>query len=101
MLKAHGKIVLVLPDKEYTFDVKRPYTSFEHLLEDYENKTTENDATHFEEVIKLHESAKDRTRKLPGNLQRELRIIMQSGLFIIMCLVLMDWRKCCSIVISK
>jgi SAM-dependent methyltransferase len=65
VLKVNGKIVLVLPDKEYTFDVKRPYTSFEHLLQDYENKTTEHDSTHFEEVIKLHESEKDPNPQTP------------------------------------
>ena len=72
VLKAHGKIVLVLPDKDYTFDVKRPYTSFEHLLEDYENKTTENDATHFEEVIKLHESAKDPNPQTPAEFAKRV-----------------------------
>jgi SAM-dependent methyltransferase len=65
VLKVNAKIVLVLPDKEYTFDLKRPYTSFEHLLEDYENQITENDATHFEEVIKLHEPAKDPNPQTP------------------------------------
>ena len=72
VLKVHAKIVLVLPDKEYTFDVKRPYTSFEHLLEDYENNITEKDATHFEEVIKLNETAKDPNPQTPGEFARRV-----------------------------
>lgn len=54
VLKVGGKIILVLPDKEYTFDKDRPYTTFEHLVEDYRNSVTEHDATHFEEVAQLH-----------------------------------------------
>jgi len=65
VLKVHAKIVLVLPDKDYTFDVRRPYTSFDHLLKDYENQITENDSTHFDEVIKLHESARDPNPQTP------------------------------------
>ena len=72
VLKVHAKIVLVLPDKEYTFDVKRPYTSFEHLLEDYENNITEKDATHFEEVIKLNETAKDPNPQTPADFARRV-----------------------------
>lgn len=58
-LKPGGTLILVLPDKNFTFDLNRPYTTFEHLLEDYKNKVSEDDETHFEEVIKLHKIDRD------------------------------------------
>ena len=54
VLKKDGYFILVLPDKNNTFDKNRPYTSFEHLKEDYKNNINETDETHFEEVIRLH-----------------------------------------------
>jgi hypothetical protein len=45
----------VLPNKEFTFDNKRPITKLSHLIEDFENHITEEDSTHFEEVISLHD----------------------------------------------
>ncbi len=59
ILKKDGKIILVLPDKDFTFDHKRPYTTFEHLLQDFHSKANEHDTTHFEEVIQLHDITKD------------------------------------------
>jgi SAM-dependent methyltransferase len=59
VMKSKGRLVLVLPDKEFTFDNKRPITSLTHLIEDYNNNTTEEDSTHFEEVIALHDFKHD------------------------------------------
>lgn len=59
ILKSKGTLVLVLPDKEFTFDIKRPYTNLEHLISDYQNGVDEDDATHFEEVIQLHDLSTD------------------------------------------
>jgi len=55
VMKQHGRLVLVLPDKEFTFDHNRPITTLTHLIEDYNNHVTESDTTHFEEVIALHD----------------------------------------------
>lgn len=60
VLKPGGRLCLILPDKRYTFDHNRPYTSFEHLLQDYQTNVTEQDTTHFDEVIRLHDLSKDR-----------------------------------------
>jgi uncharacterized protein YfbU (UPF0304 family) len=49
----------VLPDKNFTFDVNRPITKFEHLLEDLNNNTSELDTTHFSEIIELHDLSRD------------------------------------------
>jgi ubiquinone/menaquinone biosynthesis C-methylase UbiE len=55
VMRTKGRLVLVLPDKEFTFDNKRPITTLAHLIEDYKNNITELDETHFEEVIALHD----------------------------------------------
>jgi len=59
VLKNNGHLALVLPDKEFTFDDKRPYTTFEHLVGDYNSNITEDDRTHFAEVLALHDLKKD------------------------------------------
>ncbi len=59
VLKPGGVLILVLPDKRYTFDVGRPYTRMEHLLEDYKNDIDENDTTHFDEIMRCYHADKD------------------------------------------
>lgn len=59
VLKPGGELVLVLPDKRNTFDINRPYTTLQHLVQDYERNVDETDNTHFEEVIALHDTSKD------------------------------------------
>ena len=59
VLTPGGHILLVLPDRRFTFDRKRVYTSFEHLLQDYQNDTQENDMTHLPEILNLHDLSLD------------------------------------------
>lgn len=59
VLKADGVLVLVLPDRRGTFDHRRPVTEFSHLLRDHEMQTTEEDLTHLEEILALHDLAMD------------------------------------------
>lgn len=59
VLKKDGQIVLVLPDKNFTFDHNRPYTTFGHLLQDFNENVNEHDTTHFEEIHRLHDITKD------------------------------------------
>ena len=59
VLKKNGKIVLILPDKNFTFDHNRPYTTFAHLLQDFNEETNEYDNTHFEEIFRLHDITRD------------------------------------------
>ena len=54
-----GKIILILPRKDYNFDHKRSITSFEHLLEDYKNDIDESDLTHLDEILSLHDIGLD------------------------------------------
>ena len=54
-----GALVLVLPNKASNFDHRRPFTSFEHIVDDYEKGTTEHDLTHLEEILALHDLSMD------------------------------------------
>lgn len=58
ILKEKGKLILILPDKNYTFDYKRNYTTLEHILSDYENDTNEHDTTHLKEILQAHDEEK-------------------------------------------
>jgi SAM-dependent methyltransferase len=59
VIKARGYMLLILPDKEYTFDHNRKITSFEHLLKDYNNNIDESDLTHLDEILALHDLSLD------------------------------------------
>ena len=59
IMKSGGYLVLVLPNKEKTFDHKREITSLSHLLKDYKENMAETDTTHFEEAIKYHDISMD------------------------------------------
>jgi len=59
VLRPGGHLLLVLPRKESNFDHRRPVTAFEHLLEDHRRGTTENDLTHLEEILELHDYERD------------------------------------------
>jgi len=48
-------IILLLPRKDFNFDHKRPITSFEHLIEDFNNDVDESDLTHLDEILSLHD----------------------------------------------
>lgn len=58
-LKQDGLLVLIIPHKDGTFDHRRPVTSLEHLIQDFESQTDEGDMTHLEEILRLHDLSKD------------------------------------------
>ncbi len=67
VLKKDGVILLILPKKEKCFDHKRSVTLFSHILEDYKNNIREDDLTHLEEILKLHDLEMD---KPAGNIDQ-------------------------------
>jgi len=73
VLKPSGMLVLVLPDKRFTFDNKRPYVTLEHLINDYEQNTDEHDQTHFEEILKYHDLSKDKGTASEDAFSKRLR----------------------------
>ena len=59
VIKKGGAILLVLPDKNFTFDHNRGVTTFNHLLEDFNNNIDETDLTHLPEILKKHDLSMD------------------------------------------
>src|SRR5215217_774436 len=59
ILKNDGHLILVLPNKASNFDHRRPTTSFDHLLEDFNSNMPETDLTHLDEILALHDLSRD------------------------------------------
>ncbi|BBX61125.1 hypothetical protein MSAS_02990 [Mycobacterium saskatchewanense] len=59
VIKPGGGLVLVLPNKVSNFDHRRPTTKFAHLLEDFTNDIGEDDLTHLDEILALHDLQRD------------------------------------------
>jgi len=59
VLKNHGLLLLCAPDKDKTFDHRRPTTSLDHLIEDYRKNTDEHDSNHLSEILELHDLSMD------------------------------------------
>lgn len=59
IMRNNAAFVLVLPNKEGNFDHNRPVTTFQHILDDYINDTSEADLTHLEETLELHDLSMD------------------------------------------
>jgi hypothetical protein len=59
VLVDRGTLVAVLPDQRRTFDHRRPLTTLAHLRQDYARGATEDDATHCEEIVPLHDLRRD------------------------------------------
>lgn len=55
VVKVNGYLILLIPHKDGTFDHNRPITSVGHLIDDYKNDVTEEDLTHMEEILTLHD----------------------------------------------
>jgi hypothetical protein len=54
-----GALILVVPDKHGTFDHRRPVTRMDHLIDDFDRRTTEDDRTHLGEILALHDLSRD------------------------------------------
>src|SRR5450756_122288 len=55
LLKDQGTLVLLLPHKDGTFDHRRPVTTMQHLIDDFNVGMTEEDLTHMPEIMALHD----------------------------------------------
>ncbi len=60
VLQNDGYLILILPHKDQTFDHKRPVTTLQHIITDETRDMQENDETHFDEVLALHDISMDR-----------------------------------------
>ncbi len=59
VLKPGGVLFLSLPDQRYTFDVHRPVTTFEHLVQDFTNGPQASREHHYREWIRMVEKLDD------------------------------------------
>ena len=66
VLKGGGVLVLLVPHKDGTFDHRRPVTTIQHLFEDFERSTREDDLTHLSEILTLHDLRRDPEAGSPG-----------------------------------
>jgi SAM-dependent methyltransferase len=55
LMKKDACLVLVLPHKDRTFDHNRPVTELKHIINDYNNDVGEDDETHLNEIMTLHD----------------------------------------------
>lgn len=59
VVKPAGTILIIVPHRDGTFDHRRPVTPLEHIVDDFRNRVTERDETHFPEVLELHDLQRD------------------------------------------
>jgi SAM-dependent methyltransferase len=60
VVKEGGHLLVIVPRKEGSFDHRRPHTTMAHLQEDYANDVLEDDVTHLDEILQLHDLTKDK-----------------------------------------
>ena len=65
VVRPGGHVLLVLPNKDANFDHRRPTTTFEHLTDDLASDMGEDDLTHLEEILALHDLSRDRAAGTP------------------------------------
>lgn len=70
VLRPNGLMLLILPNRDFTFDWRRPVTPLEHMSRDYELSTPESDRTHLEEVLSLHDLSRDPGAGTPENFRQ-------------------------------
>jgi SAM-dependent methyltransferase len=59
IIKPDGLVVLVVPHRDGTFDHQRPLTTLDHIREDQVLGRGEDDLTHLEEIVALHDLSRD------------------------------------------
>jgi predicted SAM-dependent methyltransferase len=57
--KIGGRLIVIIPHKQGTFDRNRPVTKFEHLVEDFTRGVGEDDLAHLDEILAMHDFAMD------------------------------------------
>jgi SAM-dependent methyltransferase len=60
ILNDDGLLLIVLPHKDGTFDWRRPTTTLAHMIDDRDRNTNEDDLTHLEEILALHDLDRDK-----------------------------------------
>lgn len=71
-LRDKGVLFMAVPDKRYTYDEKRPITTYAHLLEEHKDDKKKFLLEHTTEYVKLWE-------KYDGNVKERVNEIINSG----------------------
>jgi SAM-dependent methyltransferase len=67
IVRPGGHVLLIVPHRDGTFDHRRPVTTLAHLRQDAARETGEDDLTHLQEILSLHDLDRD-----PGAPSREV-----------------------------
>jgi SAM-dependent methyltransferase len=59
VVKPGGHLLMVAPHHEGTFDRRRPVTTLPHMVDDHAARRGEDDLTHLDETLRLHDHARD------------------------------------------
>ena len=59
VLRPGGAMLVLVPDRQLMFDHRRPVTTIEHLRADEAAAVGEDDLTHLEEILALHDLERD------------------------------------------
>lgn len=74
VLSENGLLLLILPHKEKTFDWRRPTTSLAHMTSDFEKGVEEDDVTHLEEILRLHDLERDKAAGTPEQFRERCQL---------------------------
>ncbi len=66
VIRPGGGLIVLLPDYRRTFDHRRSPTPVDHMLEDWQKKTEEDDLSHLPEILAKHDLSLD---PLAGSLE--------------------------------
>jgi hypothetical protein len=55
ILMDNGFLLIIVPNKKFTFDHEREVTILEHLIKDFESNVLESDLTHLDQILKYHD----------------------------------------------
>jgi len=73
ILEPGGALCVIVPQREATFDHRRPVTTLEHLIEDERRGTGEDDLTHLPEILELHDLQRDVLAGTPEQFEARCR----------------------------
>ena len=72
VVKPGGLVYMGVPDKRYTFDIARPLTTLDHLIQDYKQGPEWSKLGHYEEYIRLVDKFPE--EQVAGRMQHLLEI---------------------------
>lgn len=70
VLKPGGILVIVAPRKEANFDHNRKIVQFNHLIDDYKTEVGEDDLSHLDEILALHDLKMDPPAGTPAHFKQ-------------------------------